>query len=143
MATLPRMGKSPCSGRSPVSLKRWLSLIGLRICAFICTAGRQWLNGFGLKMYLKRFEELWSSEHGQPYMICLLTSASIIADGLYMFHASAHQAAEIYPELSRIALEKIAAANPRNKFGISEHYGFLEIFAAPHGIGLFQVSVHF
>ncbi len=94
-------------------------------------------------MYLKRFEELWSSEHGQPYMICLLTSASIIADGLYMFHPSAHQAAEIYPELSRIALEKIAAANPRNKFGISEPYGFLEIFGPPHGIGIFQVSVHF
>ncbi len=94
-------------------------------------------------MYLKRFEELWSSEHGQPYMICLLTSASIIADGLYMFHPSAHQAAEIYPELSRIALERIAAANPRNKFGISDPYGFLEIFAAPHGIGIFQVSIHF
>jgi hypothetical protein len=94
-------------------------------------------------MYLKRFEELWSNENGQPYMICLLTSASIIADGLYMFHPSAHQAAEIYPELSRIALEKIAAANPRIKFGISEPYGFLEIFSAPHGIGIFQVSVHF
>jgi hypothetical protein len=89
-------------------------------------------------------EDLWNAPHGEPYMIVVTTGS--VTDGygkLMMLGGSAAQAREVYPQLTRIAYQKIKEKFPEIRLnGREECYGFVELIPPPHGIGIFQNKCH-
>jgi len=93
-------------------------------------------------MNLLSHTELWSLPEQGPYLIVVTTNAVVdFAGNLIMGVGSAYQAKQLYPFLPQLAVKKIREKNPSFRLrGWGEDYGFIELIAPPHGIGIFQTK---